>query len=209
MPETRAIESLKPKRRQLKSILISNGIAAVFAVLIFYLSMIASSMPVTAEQRAAIDRAIAVLEQKGFDREVFLLRHTASFRSTDNWLNRATFKENAFAATNFPVQMITIYPDFYKKAEDDTERAMVLLHEARHLQGADENEAYAYVWRNRTRLGWTRADYGLTPTFADVTEATRQNVPELFTCSWQPASDCTERIVIADAKPGPQASRLR
>lgn len=209
MQDQRAIESLKPKRRPLRSILISNLIAALFAVVIFYFSMVMSSMPVTAEQQAVIDRAIAVLEAKGFEREVFLLRHTASFRGTDNWLNRAIFKENAFAATNFPVQMITIYPDFYNKAEDDTERAMVLLHEAQHLQGADEHEAYAYVWRNRTKLGWTRDEYGGTATYIDVSGATRDNAPELFKCTFQPGQDCTERAYTARETPGPQAPRLR
>jgi hypothetical protein len=108
------------------------------------------------------------------------------------------FKENAYAATNFPFQMITLYPDFYHKAKDDTERAMILLHEAQHLQGADEQEAYAYVWKNRTRLGWTQITYGGTPTYIDVAGLTRENAPALFTCTQKVWNDCTENLQVAE-----------
>jgi hypothetical protein len=165
---------------------------AIIALTLFYFSMLTSSKPVTPAAKAAIDRAVAVLESKGFDQEVFLLRHTAVFRSTDNWLNRMNFNENAYAATNFPFQVITLYPDFYNKASDDTERAMILLHEAQHLKGSDEADAYAYVWENRERLGWTQLSHGTTPTYTTIEQQTREYVPELFTCSTNLWNDCTE-----------------
>ena len=65
----------------------------------------------------------------------------------------------AYAATNFPFEIVTLYPEFFKYPADDTERAVILLHEARHLAGAGEREAFASVWRDKARLGWTREKY--------------------------------------------------
>ncbi len=147
-----------------------------------------------ADERSAVDRAVAVLEAKGFASEVFLLRNVTTFRSSDNWLNQAAGGENAYAATNYPFGIITIYPDFYSKAVDDTERAMVLLHETQHLMNKSEAEAYAYVWRERQRLGWTTLSHGTTPTFVTVELQTRENAPELFTCRSKAWDDCTETL---------------
>ena len=147
-----------------------------------------------ADERSAVDRAVAVLEAKGFASEVFLLRNVTTFRSSDNWLNQAVGGENAYAATNYPFGIITIYPDFYTKAADDTERAMILLHEAQHLKNKNEAEAYAYVWRERQRLGWTTLSHGTTPTFVTVELQTRENSPELFTCRSKAWDDCTETL---------------
>jgi hypothetical protein len=138
-----------------------------------------------------------VLKEKGFDREVMLLRNVVSFRGTDHWLNLYVEKENAYAATNVPFAIITLYPDFYTKTVDDTERAMILLHEAQHVQMADEREAYAYVWRNRERLGWTLNTHGLTPTFITVSDQTREHSPEVFTCPDKMWNDCTESLLRA------------
>jgi hypothetical protein len=181
-----------PGRRTILQRIKSNALMAAFAIAFFYFSLLATSLPLEHHQRETVDRAIAILEQKGFEREAFLLRHTVSYRSSDHWLNRFVFSENAYAATNFPVQIITIYPDFYNKAEDDTERAMILLHESRHLMGEGEHEAYAYVWQNRQRLGWTILTHGTTPTYVTIEEITRENAPELFTCSDKLWNDCTE-----------------
>lgn len=180
--------------RPILSFIANHMTIAVLTVIIFYLSLVTTSQPVSSRDRSAIDRAIGVLEAKGFEQEVFLLRHTATYRSTDHWLNSIIFRENAYAATNFPVQLITIYPDFYSKAVDDTERAMVLLHEAQHLKGADEHDAYRYVWQNRHRLGWTLLSHGLTPSFITIEQQTREHVPELFTCSEKVWNDCTETL---------------
>ena len=159
--------------------------------------MIASSAPLELNERLTVQRTIRLLEEKGFDREAFLLRHTVAFRSTDNWLNLMTKQDNAYAATNFPFQIITLYPDFYKKATDDTERAIVLLHEAQHLQGADEHAAYSYVWEHREQLGWDQLRYGITPSYVTISEQTRDIAPELFRCPDKAFFDCTENI---DAK---------
>ena len=169
--------------------------AGFLGLVIFYLSLMATSAPLSRGERQTIDRAVAMLESKGFDREVFFLRHAATFRSRDNWFNSyAVPSENAFAATNFPFGIITIYPDFYTRAADDTERAMVLLHEAQHLKGSNEAEAYAYVWRNRERLGWTQLSHGQTETYVTIEQQTRENAPEIFTCKARLWSDCTEQL---------------
>jgi hypothetical protein len=172
----------------------SCAVAAVLALFAFYLSLIATSAPLEVNERLAVQRAIGVLEQKGFAREAFLLRHTVVFRSTDNWLNALTKEDKAYAATNFPFQIVTLYSDFYKKTTDDTERAIVLLHEAQHLQGADEPKAYAYVWEHRQQLGWTQLAYGTTPSYVTIAEQTREIAPELFRCHDKVFDDCTESL---------------
>ena len=171
---------------------ISAAVAAVLALVAFHLSLVATSTPLTTEERAAVERAIALLEKKGFQTEAFVLRNTATFSTTDNWLNRATEKEKAFAATNFPFQIITTYPDFYRRASDDTERAMILLHEARHMMAANEAEAHRYVWSHRRQLGWTQQTHGSTETFITVEQQTRAELPEMFKCSNRNWNDCTE-----------------
>ncbi|MBA2379426.1 MAG: hypothetical protein H0V76_07610 [Blastocatellia bacterium] len=171
----------------------NHAMAGVLAVVAFYLSLVTTSLPPAPHEQPAIDRAVAILEEKGFNREVFLLRNTVTFRSTDHWLNAIVEKENAYASTNFPFQIITVYPDFHVKTVDDTERAMILLHEARHLMGEGEKEAYGYVWQNRHRLGWTQLSHGTTPSYITVSELTREYAPELFTCSDKLWGDCTER----------------
>jgi len=66
-----------------------------------------------------VQRAITVLVQKGFDRESDLLRKFTVFRSSDNWLNSSIEKENAYAATNYPFEIMTLYPDFFQFPLDD------------------------------------------------------------------------------------------
>ena len=168
------------------------SISVVLALVAFYLSLLTTSLPPARHDRAAIDRAVEVLASKGYDEEVWLLRRTVTFRGTDHWLNNFVEKENAYAATNFPFQIVTVYPDFYTKAVDDTERAMVLLHEARHLMGENENQAYAYVWRERKRLGWTLESHGATESYITIEQQTREIAPELFNCPDKPWKDCTE-----------------
>lgn len=183
--------------RSIAGLAATSGLAVLLSISFFYFSLLATSAPVSRQDNETIDRAISVLAQKGFDREAFLLKHTATFRSTDHWLNRLIFRENAYAATNFPFQIITVYPDFYTKTIDDTERAMVLLHEAQHLQRADEHEAYAYVWSNRARLGWTQIPYGTTESYITIAQQTRENAPELFSCTAKVWNDCTEILQVA------------
>jgi hypothetical protein len=172
--------------------LATHATSVILAVLAFYLSLVSTSLPINSLEAAAKDRAIHILEKKGFEREVLLLKYSVTFRGTDHWLNTFTAKENAYASTNFPFQLVTLYPDFFSKAADDTERAMVLLHEARHLMGENENQAYAYVWKNRKRLGWSLRTHGTTITYATIEQQTRENAPELFNCPRKPWEDCTE-----------------
>jgi hypothetical protein len=182
------------RKRSLSGLIATSALCAAIALGVFYSSLIATSQPITAEEYSEVNDALELLEAKGFEREVFLLRNTAQFRRSDNWFNSAILKADSYAATNFPFQIITLYPDFYSKTTDDVERAMVLLHEAKHLESEDENGAYAFVWQNRERLGWTQLSHGTTPTYVTISEQTREHAPELFTCRDKLWNDCTEQI---------------
>lgn len=164
----------------------------IVALLGFYLSLIMTSSPLTAEQRNQVETAIDILENKGFADEVFLLRHLTTYRSNDNWLNASTREENAFAATNYPFEIMTVYPDFFEKTTDDIERAAILLHEAKHLQGEEEKEAYAFVWENKKKLGWTKEKYIKSPVWRNVRRQTRDFVPNIFVCNFNEFQDCSE-----------------
>ena len=154
--------------------------------------MIFTSAPLKSAEKQNIAAAIGILEKKGFSKEVFLLKYLTSFRDNDNWLNASTRLENAYAATNFPFEIVTIYPDFFDYTRDDTERAAILLHEAQHLKGADEKEAYEFVWRNRKKLGWTKENYGNSPVWRNVRTQTQEFAPDLFVCAGTELGDCTE-----------------
>jgi hypothetical protein len=188
-------ENPKRRKRSFAAKLARRAIicaAACFAAVgAFYLSLVFSADPLVYDQKARVKRAIRVLEQKGFDREVLLLRYVTVYRSNDNWLNASTREENAYAATNFPFEIMTVYPDFFDYAKDDTDAAAILLHEAQHLLGADEPEAYGYVWKNRKRLGWTQATHGNSKVWINTERQTREVCPELFQCHWKPGGDCT------------------
>lgn len=166
---------------------------AAFLVLAgFHLSMVATSTPLSSAEERKLETAVELLAARGFKQEAFLLEHTVTFRRSDNWLNALARTENAFAATNFPFQIMTLYADFYGRASDDTERAMVLLHEAQHLMNKDEAAAYEYVWRHRQQLGWTQMSHGTSPTYVSIRQLTREHAPELFTCPANLWNDCTE-----------------
>ena len=167
-------------------------VVTVVAILAFYGSLVVSADRLTLDQQATVQNAIKVLEARGFTDEVTYLRRYAVFRSSDNWLNASVNKENAYAATNYPFEIVTLYPAFFKDPFDDTERAVVLLHEARHLQGKDEKDAYEFVWKNRKQLGWTADKYKGTEVFQQVSQHTRQYAPILFVCDFHVSGDCTE-----------------
>jgi len=171
---------------------LTHAASALLAIIAFYLSLVSTSLPPAPVEQQRIDGAIQLLADRGFSDEVFLLKGTTTFRATDHWLNSFIPKENAYASTNFPFQIVTLYADFYSKAVDDTERAMILLHEARHLMGEDENHAYAYVWRHRSQLGWTMRSHGSTESYITIEQQTREYAPELFNCPEKPWEDCTE-----------------
>jgi hypothetical protein len=158
----------------------------------FYVSLLVTSEAVTPGQRQLIERAVALLEEKGLGEHTTALRRLASYRATDNWWNKFNGHRDAYAATNFPFEVVTLYPDFFTQPTDDTERAIVLLHEAYHLAGGNEQAAFAGVWRDKQRLGWTKDKYGQTRVWHSVREFTQQNAPELFRCGADGKSDCLE-----------------
>jgi hypothetical protein len=158
----------------------------------FYLSLVLSSSPLGYEEKTQVRKAIQILTEKGFHNEVFLLNYLTSFRGNDHWLNASVEKENAYAATNYPFEIMTIYPDFFAYTIDDTERAAILLHEAKHLQGQGESEAYEFVWKNRHRLGWTKDKYAGSIIWQNVRKQTREAAPNLFVCQGRLFHDCTE-----------------
>jgi len=135
-------------------------------------------------------RSISLLDRAGFSREVLMLRHFANYRATDNWWNRSLGHGDAYAATNFPLGVLTLYPPFFTVAVDDTERAAVLLHEAQHMWGSGEEVALERAWRGKLRLGWTVDKYGETRVWSNVKDWTRAGVPTLFRCGVDSLSDC-------------------
>jgi hypothetical protein len=157
-----------------------------------YVSLRATSEPATFEQRQIVARAIDVLEQRGFGGRTFALKRLASYRTSDNWWNRAIGHTDAYAATNFPFEVVTLYPDFFKVPIDDTERAVILLHESYHLAGAGEETAFAAVWREKGKLGWTKETHGHTPLWRSVRAYTERYVPQHFRCGTGSADDCFE-----------------
>lgn len=181
-----------PKLIARASILVFVCFAAIAA---FYASLVFSSESLSYEQKQVLRESTEMLSSRGFATEAFLLGNVATFRSTDNWLNASVAKENAFAATNFPFGIITVYPDFFAYPADEVERAAILLHEAKHLQGADEKQAYEFVWRNREKLGWTSEKYSSSAVWSEIRKQTRDLVPELFVCDINPSGDCTESRV--------------
>lgn len=161
-------------------------------VILFYISLFASSSGLSDEQAAQVGEAIELLRKAGFDDEVFYLENFASFRSDDNWLNAIVPKENAYAATNYPFEILTLYPDFFTYTRDDIERSAVLLHEARHLMGEDERGAYEYVWKQKSRLGWKKTRYRDSVVWLNVRKQTKEYAPDLFVCDFNEYGDCFE-----------------
>jgi hypothetical protein len=190
-------ENISSNRRFLKSS-IAKRVSACLVVLVvaifgFYASLILSADRLTPDEHERVEAAIAILEARGFRGEAFLLSHVTAFRANDNWLNASVEKENAYAATNFPFEILTLYPDFFTYTTDDVERAAILLHEAKHLQGQDEKEAYEFVWKNRKRLGWTSDPYSASIIWRETRKLTREYSPSLFVCDFNEFGDCTER----------------
>ena len=169
-------------------------VAVLIATLLgFYTSLVVSADRLGTAEALRVQAAIDILEEKGFADEVFILRRLAVFRANDNWLNASVEKENAYAATNFPFEIVTLYPDFFRYPADDLERAAILLHEAKHLQGKDEKEAYEFVWKNRNQLGWTADVYSNSIIWRETRKLTKEHSPELFVCDVNTYGDCTER----------------
>lgn len=169
-------------------------IAGTTALILFigYVSLLLTSADLSYDQTQTINKALALLVQKGFDKQVFVLNRLARYRSTDNWWNRYLGHHDAYAATNFPFEIVTLYPEFFQDAVDDNERAVILLHESFHLLGSGEEGALEGVWRNKQRLGWTSDKYGKTKVWVNTRELTMAQVPDLFVCGADGKSDCIQ-----------------
>ncbi|MEP6819325.1 MAG: hypothetical protein ABJA18_07305 [bacterium] len=164
--------------------------ATFLSLLVFYLSLRMTSDDLGYDQRQIVQHSIVILEQRGFSREATLLSTFTTYRSTDNWWNRYLGHRDAYAATNFPFEVLTLYPEFFADSSDDMERSAILLHEARHLLGADEKAALEYVWLNKQRLGWTEDKYGQSKVWNNTKELTMSLVPQLFHCGPEGNSEC-------------------
>ncbi len=155
-----------------------------------YMSLLLTSQELNLDQRQVVRGATAILEQRGFTREAFVLNHLVQYRRTDNWWNGYVGHHSAYAATNFPFEVITLYPEFFNVAVDDTERAAILLHESYHLFGSGEAAALEGTWRNKAKLGWTVDKYGRTKVWINTKDLTLSSVPQLFTCGTDGHADC-------------------
>ncbi len=149
----------------------------VAIVFVWSRSLLLTSAPIDDGQRQIVMRAIAQIERAGFTREVLILRHFANFRATDNWWNRHLGHGEAYAATNFPLGVVTLYRPFFTIAVDDIERAAILFHEAQHLWGAGEPAALEATWHGKERLGWTADQYGQTRVWRNTREWTQAAHP--------------------------------
>ena len=167
--------------------ILGTTLILVFAA---YMSLLLTSEDLPIDQRHTVKNAIAILRQKGFERQAFVLDNLVKYRSTDSWWNRYVGHHDAYAATNFPFEVVTLYPEFFTTAVDDTERAAILLHESYHLFGSGEETALAGVWREKLQLGWTQDTYGRTKVWNNTRELTAAEVPKLFTCGIDGHSDC-------------------
>ena len=182
----------KPLRRRILRRVIVCLAVCLFTVFGFYISLIVSADRLSYQQQATVNSAVEILDRQGFSDEVFYLRYFTAFRASDHWLNASVVKEAAYAATNYPFEIMTIYPDFFTYTTDDVERAAILLHEAKHLQGGDEKQAYKFVWENRKKLGWTKERYEWSMIWINVRKQTKEYAPNLFICKYQEFNDCTE-----------------
>jgi len=188
--DSEALAETKPKKRGLLKRVTWVVGATLLILTIWYASLLMSSTGLQPDQRERVDKAIAVLQQSGFTREAFILNHLTSFRSTDNWWNSYIGHHDAYAATNFPFEVVTLYPEFFALPVDDRERAAVLLHEARHLMGDGEDTALQTTWKNKQRLGWTSDKYNRTRVWDATEDLTKARFPYMFQCGADGQSDC-------------------
>jgi len=163
--------------------------ATIVILIVWYASLLISSDALKPDERDKVQKAIASLQERGFTREAFILNHLTAFRGTDNWCNSYVGHRDAYAATNFPFEVVTLYPEFFEVPVDDRERAAVLLHEARHLSGDGEEAALQFTWRNKKQLGWTADKYGQSKLWDATERLTKASFPYYFQCG-SGTSDC-------------------
>lgn len=158
------------------------GGITLLLLFLWHVSITLTSESASFDQLQAIKRATAVIERQGFAANGFILRYLVRYRASDSWWNNWVGHETAYAATNFPFEVVTLYKEFYETPVDDTERAAILLHESYHLLGYGEPGAFEKVWLNKEQLGWTEERYGHTRVWLTVREATGRHAPHLFIC---------------------------
>jgi hypothetical protein len=180
----------KPKKRSLLKRLVWIISATTILLMIFYASLLFSADKPNPDQLVKIRSAIDLLQNRGFSSEAFVLNHVASFRTTDNWLNAYVGHRDAYAATNFPFEVVTLYPEFFEAPVDDCERAAVLLHEARHLFGDGEDAALENTWKSKRQLGWTSEKYKQTRVWDATMRLTKAQFPYMFQCGGDGETDC-------------------
>jgi hypothetical protein len=180
----------KPKGRTFLRRVVWVVSATLFILTIWYASLLMTSDGLKPDQRAKVQTSIDLIQQGGFTREAFILNHLTSFRGSDNWLNAYVGHRDAYAATNFPFEVVTLYPEFFEVPIDDRERAAVLLHEARHLSGDGEENALRFAWQNKRRIGWTADRYGQTRLWDATERLTKASFPYYFQCGTSGTSDC-------------------
>lgn len=185
-------EGAEPKKRSILLRLAWIIGVTVAILIIWYVSILMSSDPLRPEHKVVVNKAIEVLELRGFSNDALVLRKFVSYRSTDSWWNQYLGHRDAYAATNFPFLVLTLYPQFFEDSIDDNERAAMLLHESYHLFGSGEEAALEGVWREKRRLGWTAENYAQSKVWHNTRELTMSNVPSLFQCGPDGRSDCTE-----------------
>ena len=98
-----------PPRGFVRSLLWITGTTLAIVVLAF-LSLLITSDGLTYEQEQTVNEAIAIVERGGFGREARVLRNVVFYRSSDSWWNKHVGHPNAYAATNFPFAVVTLYP---------------------------------------------------------------------------------------------------
>ena len=184
----------EPRPRSLGRWLLWIGGVTWLIVFVWSRSLIFTSEPLEQSKRWQVNDAIALLDQAGFSREVFVLKNLTNYRATDSWWNEYQGHESAYASTNFPLEIVTLYPAFFTDTVDDTERAAILLHEAQHLLGFDETHALDRTWREKARIGWTRDTYGNTKVFK-VTEGISFTATTLFQCKDNHHWDCVPPVI--------------
>ena len=164
---------------------------AVFLVLFgWWVSLFATSEGLDDEQQVIVYRAVDLLEERGFSKEVFALRNVARFRSTDNWWNLYNGHYQAYAATNFPFEIVTIYdcaaPSLRRRPSGAALRAGGSPR-ARRRPAAGRRTR---TWTLKERLGWTADVYGRSKVWKNTREWTQASAPDMFTCK-EVEIDCT------------------
>jgi hypothetical protein len=189
LPQEPAPAEARKRRGLLQRVIWITG-ATLVILMIWYVSLLMSSDGLQPDQREKVNSAIALLQQAGFTREAFVLNRLTAFRTTDNWLNAYIGHRDAYAATNFPFEVVTLYQEFFEVPVDDRERAAVLLHEARHLLGDGEEAALDFTWHHKRRLGWTADRYSQTRVWDATERLTKARFPHMFQCGLEGKSDC-------------------